>query len=557
MNAIALIIALVVMASLPLAVAPDITSPPGAVQFECRPGDHTVLDAANDSLQLPTTRSVVPEELNTPRARRHPARRSVAIPDDVPVAFVGVNVVPMTSNRVDPDQTVLIRDGRIEAIGSREEIAVPDDATVIDGAGRYLMPGLADLHTHLGIDLGDGLNEGPNQAEAYMAFGVTTVLNMGETLLPRGAGLMELRDRIASGELAGPTILTASIAYGPDDGVAAHQTVTSYADGRRHVIESRQAGYDMIKVYSGTPHAAFDGIADQARDEGMAVVGHIPRQLGLGESLSHGLEAVAHANQFWCGYFDCSVKPSRIQSAISLLRANDTTVQSTMYLNETFTDVYCGDVAAINRFFAQPEMRYVHPVVLDHWRRQAFSWTATGCHKNDAEPGFRFIQDYSRAFYDAGVPFVLGTDSPPVMGVPGFSLHEELRVVAASLRINPYEALVLATRNADGFVARTIPDAERFGAVESGRRADLLLLDANPLASLTNVRRLAGVMVRGRWFPESDLQARLARIASEYGSEALPDGSKIVDGRQREGIDRIGDVDSQVQLEWLKNQTDA
>ena len=447
-------------------------------------------------------------------------RRAVERPaPDPPVAFVGVSVIPMTSETVVADQTVIVRGGTIDEIGPRSEIEIPPGAVVVDGSERYLMPGLADLHTHLGIELADGVAEGPNQAEVYLAFGVTTILNMGDTLFPRGHGLMELRDRIYRGELAGPTILTASIAYGPEDGVVPHQTVTTYEDGRNHVSESVAAGYDMIKVYTRTPASAFYGIVDQAEEEGVAVVGHIPRQLGLGTSLSRGLVAVTHANQFWCGFFECKVQRSKVSSAIALLRSHDTVIESTLFLNESFTAMYCHDTAAIEAFFARPETKYVHPLVIQHWRSQANSWVLQGCRKNDAEPSYQFIQDYSRAFYDAGVRFVLGTDSPPALGVPGASLLDELRVVRSSLAIGPYEALLLATRNADEFISSTVPGAERFGTVEPGKRADLLLLEANPLQNLANLRRLAGVMARGRWYPADDLTERLARIAHEYGNE--------------------------------------
>jgi len=447
------------------------------------------------------------------------------LPASQPVAFVDVTVLPMTFDGVLEHQTVLTMRGRIHSVGPVDEVDIPDGVIKIDGRGRYLMPGLADMHTHLDIELGDGANE----AVLWLANGVTTILNLGDQISPLGEGLMELRDAIIKGIRPGPTIYTASIAYGPDTGARSSHSFTTAAEGHDFVTASKAAGYDFMKVYTSTTPAAFAGISDQARAEDMAILGHIPRDVGLDAALEGGLVMVAHLNDFWCRTFECGANENLLGSALNPMVRHGAWIATTLALNENFSDMYCGDMVALERFVLREWWRFIHPTIVDQWVGLVTgAWNPPGCRAGDAEDSWDFLQWYSKELYDAGVPMVLGTDSPPVVGFPGWSLHEELRIVRRMM--TNFEALTLATANAGRFMDDYLPGVEPFGTVEEGNRADLLLLEANPLDRLTNAKRRVGVMARGRWYSEVELERRLEIVAR---SNRGPQGTRSPSLRAR------------------------
>jgi imidazolonepropionase-like amidohydrolase len=438
------------------------------------------------------------------------------VPSSRPVAFVDVTVLPMTIDGVLEHQTVVTMHGRIHSVGFVDEVEVPERAIRIDGKGRYLMPGLADMHTHLDIELGDGANE----ALAWLANGVTTVFNIGDQLSPLGNGLMELRDDILDGVLPGPTIYTASIAYGPDTGARASHTFTTAAEGREFVTASKAADYDFIKVYTSTTAATFDGISEQSRAEGMPIIGHIPRDVGLEEALNGGLLMVAHLNDFWCRTFECGPNENLIGRAVDPMIRYGAWASTTLSLNRNLRDMYCGDIGALERYYAREWWRFIHPDIVDSWYNLVVGgWNPSGCRKADMERAWDFLLWYSEQLYDAGVPMVLGTDAPPVVGFPGWSLHDELSL--AGLFMTRFEALRAATANAGRFMDEYLPGVEPFGTIEEGRRADLVLLEKNPLDRLSYAKRRVGVMARGRWYSEASLKRRLEWVANSY--HGLPD----------------------------------
>ncbi len=452
--------------------------------------------------------------------------------DGTPVAFVNVNVVPMDRDAVLPNQTVIVTDGVIAAITATGSAIIPASATIIDGTNRFLFPGLADMHTHMGAEVGIAGGIGRNQAQVYLAAGVTTVLNQGDFLSPFGNGLISLRDDINSGRDAGPTIYTASYARGQRDTGTPQQIVVTNADGRNHVTASKAAGYDYIKIYNNTPLAAYQGIVDQARLEGMAVMGHFPIAVGSTLALADGMTMVSHAEAYFYSHFHFSEDESLITPAINQTLSAGTWVNTTLYIQETIAAIWGGDAAAFDAFLAQPQMQYVHPDEIAVWRDgfEGARWNPAGSVPGSIDSRFTFVKDYTRDFHYAGIRLIAGTDSPTVLGAPGFSLHEELRVIA-QLNISNFEILQMATANPGEFVDETLAPVESFGTITVGNRADLLLLENNPMDDVRNLTEAMGVMAKGRWYSRASLNGRLDIIAAEYAQlSAPPSQSPVANG---------------------------
>lgn len=416
-------------------------------------------------------------------------------PVDAPiVAFVNVNVVPMDRDDVVPNQTVVVREGRITEVGPAARVRVPAGATAVDGRGKYLMPGLAEMHGHL-----PNPNAGPELTETvlflYVANGVTTVRGM--LGYPANLGL---RDRIARGEVLGPRLWVAGPAL---SGNAA----TTPEVGRRMVEEQKAAGYDHLKIQEGLSREAYDTIVATAKRLGVRFAGHVPNAVGVYHVLASGQASIDHLDNYveTVGGPD-SADDRRIGQAVAATRSAGTWTVPTLALWEVFLGT--DDPATLS---TREELRYVPPEWRANWARQVAQLRQNNPDVDDRVATLALRRRLLKALQDAGCPIVLGTDSPQLFSVPGFSIHRELASMAAA-GLTPYQILTAGTRN----VARYFGAEREFGTVAAGQRADLLLLDANPLADVGNVARRAGVMVRGRWLPESEIQARLARIAGEY-----------------------------------------
>ena len=556
------------------------------------------------------------------------------------VAFVNVNTVTMADDRVRPDQVVVVRGGRITSIGARGRIPVPEDARVIDGAGRYLVPGLTDAHVHLD---GDGTRVGTSRADfgdglLYLAYGVTSVINM------RGLPVhLEWRRRIERGDLVGPTIYTA--------GEFVNEPRVNTPDEVQRELETQvRAGYDLVKfrqVYSretgyltteGLSRQAYVRMNDVARELGIPLTGHAPVNLGLdallearqplahlGE-LSHvyflpmlgnlhwlaitavafvmltlisvttglatvrnrwrvlppapravsrvrelaGLQLLAAAIASACaisflpgGPYSASGTLRVVFTAMLLLVAAATTaiVFATVTIwseHETTgaarvqaavasvagialawvalafwvpvvwrsTPRGIDHVAAMVRdagisvqttlvaydavggpgrraLAADPVLDFMHPEVQVRWRR--LRTPAPRLRYTD------FMKALAGSLHRAGVLLVAGTDAMgyPLVA-PGASLHRELELLVES-GLAPVDALRAATRAPAAFLQRPL----EFGRIAPGARADLLLVNGNPLENVGRLRDLEGVMVRGLWYPRHELALMLQGLASD------------------------------------------
>jgi imidazolonepropionase-like amidohydrolase len=409
-------------------------------------------------------------------------------------AFVDVNVLPMDTSRVLRGQTVVVRGDRIEAVGPVASVAVPAGATVVEGRGRWLMPGLAEMHGHVP----------PPNAPAqytedvlflYVAAGVTTVRGM------LGApDQLELRRRAAAGEVISPTLYLAGPSFNGN-------SVTSPAQAEEMVRTQKAEGWDLLKVHPGLTRDEYDAMARTARQVGIRFGGHVPAEVGLQHAIEMGQETFDHLD----GYVEHlrgdqgPVDADSLDAIVARTKAAGAWVVPTMALWE----VLYGTVP-LDTLLAYEELRYASPQQVESWTNAYRQRVVSP--QYDAAAAQRVVQARMRvlgALNDAGARVLMGTDAPQQFSVPGFSLHREL-VRMSGAGMSPWEVLRSGTRVVGEYFAAS----NRFGTVAPGMRADLVLLEANPLDDLKNLERRGGVMVRGRWLPESEIRARLDAIAA-------------------------------------------
>ncbi len=417
------------------------------------------------------------------------------------IAFTHVNVVPMDSERVLRDQTVLVEQGRIRRLGSADEVQVPAGVTTVDGSGKYLMPGLAEMHGHMpGGDVEEMV------MFLYVANGVTTVRGMlGQS------GHMELRRKANAGEIVAPTLYMAGPSFSGG-------SVSSPEQAARRVRAQKEQGWDLLKIHPGLTVAEYDAMAITAHEVGIRFGGHVPADVGLEHAIQMGQETFDHLDGFieYLDAFDQPIDRSSLQELVTMVKDAGSWVVPTLVLWDVGI-IGRGDAQALA---ARPEMRY--------WPKRSIpgaegveGWTrrhAASARQAQADPDAADLWANNRlevleALSDGGVGILMGTDSPQIFSVPGFSLHREMQAMAEA-GMSPYEILVSGTRAVGEYFRRS----DTFGTVAVGRRADLILLNTNPLEDISNVADRAGVMVRGRWFSESYIQERLERIAQRFAA---------------------------------------
>jgi imidazolonepropionase-like amidohydrolase len=407
-----------------------------------------------------------------------------------PVAFVDVHVVPMRDETILEHQTVLVDGGVITAVGAVSEVAVPPSATVVPGAGRYLIPGLADMHVHFN----GGREDNARYLKLYLSQGTTTVLCLGGN-----EAVLAMRDGTAREALAGPTIFSSGPVLGQLRGPKSH------AAAMDEVRKQHAAGYDFIKVYNELTAEAYDGVMDAAAETGIPVVGHAVRAVGIGGALARG-QHVAHLEEFIYGYFQEGLDASRIDGLVAEVKAAGIYVICTLVAYQTILD----QLTDLDAALAAPGVEYISPARLAYWQadknmyREKFDQAEL---ERRLAPSYAFLEQLARAFQAGGVPMLAGTDATMPVVVPGFGLFRELEcLVAAGLR--PYDALLSATRRPAEFLRI----ADRAGTVEAGKRADLVLLEGNPLADIRALRSQAGVMRGGAWMDRTAVQSLLDGI---------------------------------------------
>jgi imidazolonepropionase-like amidohydrolase len=433
------------------------------------------------------------------------------------VAFVDVAVVPMDRNRVLENRTVVVRDGRIAEIGPAATTKVPADALRVDGRGKFLMPGLAEMHGHLPHpNLGDPIAKA--FLTLFVANGVTTVRGMYG--FPNHTAL---RESVRKGEALGPRLFVASPAL-------SGQSVANPEAAQRLVREHKQAGYDLLKVHEGLSKASYAAVVATANEVGLRFAGHVPNDVGLEGALAARQSSVEHLD----GYVEAlEADDSPIKNADAktrdekLLEYLDERKIPTLAARTRDAGVWNAPTMALWRTFfssetvdslrQRPELKYVPPQMVTQWSQQRAGQLQNRDDPKGLDRVLTLRDRTLKGLADAGAKLLLASDAPQLFSVPGFSLHREMEAMA-SAGLTPYQVLEAGTRNAAEYLG-ILGEA---GTVEVGKRADLILVDANPLADVRNVARRSGVMIDGAWHSLADLQKMLDQVAATVAAPPKP-----------------------------------
>lgn len=409
------------------------------------------------------------------------------------VAFTSVTVVPMDSSRLLANHTVVVTGDRITAMGPAAATRVPQGAVQIDGRGKFLMPGLAEMHGHI-----------PPPATApkelvdavlflYVANGITTVRGM-----QGAAGQLELRQAASRGEIVAPSLYLAGPQFSGNAVKTVEEAVT-------RVRQQKAEGWDLLKVQTGLTREVYDAMAREAKAAGMRFGGHVPADVGLLHAIEMGQETFDHLDGY-AEQLDGLTKPIEdkpLQDLVARTKQAGAWVVPTMVVWETLR----GPVSLESRT-GLPELKYMPRAQVEQWTRAVENRLKSP--QFNAEQARVYIDNRNRilkALHAGGVGVLLGSDAPQQFNVPGFSIHREMQRMA-EIGMSAYEIIKSGTAN----VGQYFKAQGNFGTIAVGKRADLILVDANPLQDVANAAKRSGVMVRGRWLSAADIQTRLAAI---------------------------------------------
>jgi imidazolonepropionase-like amidohydrolase len=423
------------------------------------------------------------------------------------LAITHVSVADGTGTALQRDMTVLIRGTHIVAVGPSASTAVPADARVIDGSGRYLIPGLWDMHVHL-------TDAGRMSVPLFPVNGVTGVRDMGGDL----ATIDGFRADIALGALLGPRIYRAGPFLDGQKKTSLYRVTLRSPDDARHAVDSlKELGVDFIKIHNRVPRDAYFAVLAEARTQGLRVAGHLPRGISPSEAALAGQASIEHTESLLEGihYADSTSQRHTPREDFALLSgsAGDSLFalfkRSGTSIDPTLIEYYVFAHARERQVTQDARLKYATPELRAYWER---FFPADTLETIAATAGRR---EYLRRFmgmiyamHNAGVPILAGTDVGAPYIYPGFSLHDELALLVEA-GVSPADVLKAATSGAASFLGVS----DSVGAVQVGKLADLVIIDGNPLEDIRNTQSIRMVIVNGRVIDAAERRKMLAAAA--------------------------------------------
>jgi imidazolonepropionase-like amidohydrolase len=455
-----------------------------------------------------------------------------------PVALVDVNVVDVVKGEVHGHQTVLIAKGRIAAVGSLDTVSIPAQATRIAGDGRYLIPGLWDMHIHLRSNQVKPdvalVEENAALLDLFLPNGVVGVREMGGDLADF---VMRWRDEIRSGKRVGPRILTAGRKIDEEPPAWSGSLGVKTPEAAREAVRQlKQSGADFVKVYfSDIPPEVLRAVVEEAHKNGLKVAGHLAGNIPLQTAIEVGQDGIEHAQYLIAAKREDSEQLSReiaarkgtpmamgiaesmgrrfyLEDAKEEERVYEAMARKQVWVTPTLTVmIRVRQELGVRDFESDDRKRFLFPAIWDSWdaklgRRKA----PDGSLRESLVESAKRMDKAMVAARKAGVPMLAGTDCGVNNNyvIPGWSLHEELEnLVKAGL--TPVDALRMATINAARW--RGADAAE--GTVETGKVADLVMLRSNPLEAIRHTREIEAVFAGGTYYSRSDLDGMLSQAA--------------------------------------------
>ncbi|MCU0355993.1 MAG: amidohydrolase family protein [Cyclobacteriaceae bacterium] len=424
------------------------------------------------------------------------------------IVIRSVNVIPMDAELVIPNQTVVISKGKITAIDAKPKYS--KNALVIDGKGKYLMPGLAEMHAH--VPPIDDLEPMKEVLFLFAANGITTIRGMlGH---PKH---LELRSMIQQGTVNGPHFYTTGPSF---NGIS----VRTAEAGAEMVRRQKEMGYDFLKLHPGLNLETFPAIASTAHEVGIPFAGHVSYAVGVWRAIDAGYSSIDHLDGFVealvpgidnvteqeAGLFGMFVghraDVSRIPSLMKALKEKNIWVVPTQSLAEKwFSPTYNAE-----SFRNDPNSKYMAPQTVEQWITTKKNLLANPLYNSaNIESLIRLRRQLILECQKNGVGLLLGCDAPQVFNVPGFSTHQELVYLVES-GLTPYQALRTGTVN----VARYLK-LDDSGVIRTGAVADLVLVNGNPLTDITQTQNISGVMLNGKWLSKAEIDSGLRKLEKQ------------------------------------------